>query len=527
MRGISLIRYGLTAFAVGLTLCVGAAATEITDLSQITDLAGEYELTKDVLLSEDFVPIGTENAPFTGTLDGGGRTVSGGNYAALFAFTEDAHIFDLNVTGATVGADTVFGGIVGTARGTTIIENCLFSGTLKSDTSGAFAFGGGIVGETDEKTIVRNCTADVITDVKGNPYYLSMGGLVGKNGGTVSFCHSFGTLDASSDVYRINLGGIVGENNGTVEGCRNGASVKGSIRTEAAQMFVGGVVGCNNGTVTRSQNAAALSGTGIAVYPLYIGGVAGLNQNGKIELAKNAATLSVSKTVAGGLVGCNLGHKAEAVLGELLNCGTFSAHDSRVGGLVGVSTATEGEGSAVSAAYALNLSDVPAVGYAAVGSVTEVYSIGKADRYSVSVTTEALCEMGLDALEEHRAEWVSNASLGALPDLLIVTDLTEAELIPSMKNENGAIAWYLYRPDAKTDAKSFTAVYYDGNRYLGSSTDEATPTQTFTRLAATDIPDGTTNIKFIAFAVPFSDGLFPSHIASAQIVYDTVQGGEV
>lgn len=523
MRKPSLIRHALVSAAVGLTLCIGAAATDITALSQITDLAGEYELTADVRLSENFVPIGSENAPFTGTFNGGGFTVSGGSYAALFACTDGAEIRDLNVTQSTVGADTVFGGIVGTARGATLIEGCSFSGTLALNAGGAYAIGGGIVGTTDTQTVVKGCTANVSLLVSDKPYYLALGGIVGKNGGTVSACRSFGTLEAVSDVYRIDLGGIVAENSGTVEGCRNGASVKGSIRTEAAQMFVGGVVGCNSGTVTRSQNLAELSGTGISVYPLYLGGVAGMNCGGKLELAKNAAVLTASKTVVGGVVGYNLGHKTEAELYELLNSGTFSTHDSLVGGLVGVSTATESEDSAVSLAYALNLSDVPAVGNADVGTVTQVYSIGEADRYSTSVSAKALCEAGLAALEEHRAEWVSNASLGALPDLLLVTDTTAAELIPSMKNENGAIAWYLYSPDAKTDAKSFTAVYYDGSRYLGSSTDEATSLQTFTRLAAKDIPEETTRIKFIAFASPFSDGLFPSHIESAQVVWDTVQ----
>ena len=84
-----------TLFA-GLTISSFAdtAVTEISSLSQITDMSGNYKLTQDTsIAAASWTPIGTSSAPFTGTLDGNGKTVtwSGSaasqNYYGIFGFS--------------------------------------------------------------------------------------------------------------------------------------------------------------------------------------------------------------------------------------------------------------------------------------------------------------------------------------------------------------------------------------------------------------------------------------------------------
>ena len=111
-------------------------------------------------------------------------------YAGLFGYVEGATITDVHLTDVTVTATTaatsIGGGLVGYAKGTTIITNCY--ATVKVDSSSptkqdAYAYAGGLVGE-DSGTI-KNCyaTGEVTASSSGSVPYA--GGLVGKASGTI------------------------------------------------------------------------------------------------------------------------------------------------------------------------------------------------------------------------------------------------------------------------------------------------------------------------------------------------------
>lgn len=74
----------------------------------------------------------------------------------------------------------------------------------------------------------------------------AVGGIVGRNGGTVMNCGFTGTVAAKSEV-----GGIVGKNeaSGLVSGCHSAGSVMGLNST-------GGIVGSNDGAVAACGNSA-------------------------------------------------------------------------------------------------------------------------------------------------------------------------------------------------------------------------------------------------------------------------------
>ena len=156
-----------------------------------------------------WTPIGTENAPFTGTFDGQGHSI----------------------TGLYIDSDSTYQGLFGYMSGTnSAVRNLTVSGTIRGNGSV-----GGVVGWNNGGTI-ENCHNTVAVSGSG-----SAGGVVGvSRGGTVTNCYNTGEV---SDGF--SAGGVVGYINagGTVKNCYNTGAVNGSS-------YVGGVVGYNGGTVT-------------------------------------------------------------------------------------------------------------------------------------------------------------------------------------------------------------------------------------------------------------------------------------
>ncbi len=83
----------ITTLFAGLTISA-SASTVITDLSQITNMSGDYKLADSVTTlnidASTWTPIGSSSDPFTGTFDGNGKTItwsgttSGQSYYGIF-----------------------------------------------------------------------------------------------------------------------------------------------------------------------------------------------------------------------------------------------------------------------------------------------------------------------------------------------------------------------------------------------------------------------------------------------------------
>lgn len=511
MRKITTCLLSAALFFAGSLVC---RAVPITDLSEISDLGGSYELTADAVLSDDFTPIGSADAPFTGKFDGGGHTVSISGKAGLFGVVENAEISDVSVVGTASGSTTV-GGIAAIAKGTTVIENCSVDGYLTPDVSGFTAYAGGIAGTTDKKTVIRNCFVNVKATLADTAYLTYIGGIAGLNRGSVSGCTVSGKLSAEASLYRLTIGGVAGENRGDVTGCFNTASVSGTAAAEGISVFAGGIAGYNTGSLCRVENSGKISASGKSIYPGYAGGIAGANINGKITLAKNGGSITSEAAFIGGGVGLNLGYKAEASLDNTLNTGALTGANSVVGGIAANNTKTAHEESEAGISSSLNISEAAGIGKNT-ANLSDIYNTGKDDGLSTSVSESSLRENGLPALEGVAEEWVANTDISALPDLLIVRDENTPELIASTGAKNKR-AYYLYTPTSGTDARAFYAVYYDGTRYLSSSAVTAEPQNGFTRLTASSIPENATKIRFIAFESTLSDGIRPASVAAAEV----------
>ena len=510
MRKITTCLLSAALFFAGSLAC---RAVPIADLSEISDLNGSYELTADAVLSDDFTPIGSADAPFTGKFDGGGHTVSISGKAGLFGATENAEISGVSVVG-TASGNAVIGGIAASAKGT-VIENCTFDGYLTPDVSGFTAYAGGIAGTTDKKTVIRNCKATVKATLADTAYLTYIGGIAGLNRGSITSCTVSGKLSADVSLYRLTVGGVVGENRGDVTGCFNTASISGTAAVEGISIFAGGIAGCNTGSLCRVENSGTVMTSGKSIYPGYAGGIAGANVNGKITLAKNSGNVSAEAAFIGGSVGLNLGYKAEASLDNTLNTGALTGTNSVIGGIAANNTQTAHEESDAKISSSLNISEAAGIGKNT-ANLSDIYSTGKDDGLSTSVSEAALRKNGVPALEGAAEEWVSNTDISALPDLLIVRDENTPELIASTGAADKR-TYYLYTPTGGTDARAFYAVYYDGTRYLSSSAVTAEPQNGFTKLTASNIPENATKIRFIAFESALSDGIHPASVAAAEI----------
>ena len=162
--------------------------TQITSLSEITDMDGKYQLTTDVSgLSSSL----GELDEFRGTLDGGLHKIIGSS-APLFASTDGAIIRniifeDVNISSGDTDGDA--GAVTSKAKGATRIYNC------------------GILPTSVERNDKGNITGFYGSSVSGTRY---VGGLVGFLDGTsrVINCYSYANVSGGSHV-----GGIVGYNN--------------------------------------------------------------------------------------------------------------------------------------------------------------------------------------------------------------------------------------------------------------------------------------------------------------------------
>lgn len=281
---------------------------------------------KDIDVS-DFLwtPIGSSKAPFAGTFDGNGYSVSLGKigaveYGGLFGFV-NGNIINLNVNikGEQEGLNHVgvVAGFVGKAAS---VKFCTTSGQLVLKDASVV---GGVVGMTDGEiqSCVNNCSVTNL-DVKSNV----VGGIAGVASGVVAKCYnaaslqgtnicggvigkasdanldlkiwnSFNTADVcviskSADQELAIAGGLVGKAEKlNVEQCYNSGKVNAysfkDTNGNRCYSYAGGLVGIGGGNLVASYNTGDVASR------------AASDMKDKIE--------SVSYVYAGGLLGCQMG----------------------------------------------------------------------------------------------------------------------------------------------------------------------------------------------------------------------------
>lgn len=233
------------------------------------DVSAVYVLGNDIVLTGEWTPIGTTANPFTGRFSGNGHTISG-----------------LSVTASSSQGTGLFG-VIGTS---------------------------GIV----EDLIIKDATSN------GGSSYGAVGIVAGINNGTVRNVTVYGTVSAQNS---DNVGGIVGRNVGTIYDCASYASVTG-------KRWVGGIAGKCEVTsfgvsIYGCTNYGQVQGTS------YTGGVMGyITVSKKIDIYDmcNEGTVTASSKYAGGVFGYITGSSGQtATLSSCSNTGNITADDYAAG----------------------------------------------------------------------------------------------------------------------------------------------------------------------------------------------------
>ena len=218
---------------------------------------------------------------FSGTLEGGGYTISGlkitrsGSVTGLFRYlTEEATVRDLKLSGAIgSGSGVTVGALAGTNSGR--IENCSFVGSVSGS-----ANVGGFVGINSVTGILEGCSA--AGTLEGSHF---IGGIVGANAGVIRDCRSEAAVNATSRENRVEIGDITLD---AITGSENVAAVTD----------IGGIAGTSTGVIRNCENRGTV---GYKHMGYNIGGIAG-SQSGLIAECVNYGPVSGRKEV-GGIVG--------------------------------------------------------------------------------------------------------------------------------------------------------------------------------------------------------------------------------
>lgn len=147
------------------------------------DTQGKYasvKLTADIVIPSgtEWVPIGSEGTPYTGSFDGDGHTISGLTYTStttpngekaafgLFGYVKDAAIKNVTVSSFSLNGAGFIGGLCGYADNA-VFENCTVDKSCTITSSASLI--GGLVCWVDNGTEILNCTvaADIILTGQG------------------------------------------------------------------------------------------------------------------------------------------------------------------------------------------------------------------------------------------------------------------------------------------------------------------------------------------------------------------------
>ena len=276
------------------------------------NLASSYILMNDIYLSNwiNFVPIGTDAAPFTGALDGNNFSInnltltgSTSNRGLFGATSNSSTIKNLRMVNPSINTNGASGILVAKCA-SSLLENIIISGgTL----SGIGSNLGGLIGEStaaiDETTNIVDCK--VYAKLDGGLGSTSVGGIVGLRGtgNTLNILRCVYSGEQNRGDTTANVGGIIGYDSVVDSGL--------TIQDTASYMFfwtggaanvnyVGGIAGRIDGSPTIQDCAFLGNLNPVLLSGSSIGGIAGAAGTAVLT---NCYTNIVGNNNGGGLVG--------------------------------------------------------------------------------------------------------------------------------------------------------------------------------------------------------------------------------
>ena len=245
-------------------------------------------LTADISLrGVDFEPI----ASFSGTFNGGGHTISGLTLtdslspAGLFLTLErGAFVHALKVEGQVTPGGTKEAVGGIVGRNYGTLEECSFFGVVKGDSAV-----GGIAGRNEEGGLIANCT--VSGSVSANRY---TGGIAGYNLGTLRACINSASVNTANVDPTLSLDDLSID---PASSLTDLVSV-GAVESRNATSDTGGIAGYSSGSLLSCINRGAV---GYPHFGYNVGGGAG-RSDGFMDFCSNYGMIYGRKDV-GGIVG--------------------------------------------------------------------------------------------------------------------------------------------------------------------------------------------------------------------------------
>lgn len=307
-------------------------------------LSYNYALKNDIDASglvdaAGYNTIGRGDTAFTGTFDGNGHTIVGlqANGGLFGKLGNDAVVKNLNiVSSAFTGKETgdSVGAVAAENNGGEISGISGYGNTVK----GSGGYIGGLVGKNygsitdsdDQSTIIAG--ADTVA-----------GGIAGMNGtdtgkwliGMLENVQSNSTVttgDLSAGQYASNLGGIVGKNEKSFTFNINNVSAHGVNGKTGNTKTSGGIVGTNEGSISNAYNESIIHGSE------NIGGIAGSNAGSQATLENIANAVEIIGDAGSQNIGGLVGMQDHATTNQGRNTGAITGC-TNVGGMVGYNTA--------------------------------------------------------------------------------------------------------------------------------------------------------------------------------------------
>lgn len=343
------VTYGGTLPHIG-NKASGVTVTEVpstaAQLASALAAGGSVVLGDDMVL-EGWTAVGTETAPFTGSFNGNGYTVSGISGAnGLFGYVNGATVENVTLEVAMDGAPALAYEILGGAADPTVISDVTINGSVKNApaalvknirTTAANT-------STDVEVTIKSCTnnADVVSEninrasgfvstVFGanlvidscvnngdmsvvsttEAHAAGIAGYIMRNTATtmptlkITNCINTGDITGKSTIDgRANVGGIVAtshQGTTTIENCANYGDVSGEEAANKNQTCVGGIVGrVNTATdINGCHNSGNITATATSD-KAYAGGIVGMRNNDSTALNIDAATASSGTVTSNG-----------------------------------------------------------------------------------------------------------------------------------------------------------------------------------------------------------------------------------
>lgn len=254
-------------------------------------------LTADIDLEErEWTPIGIYgHSEYSGKFDGQNHNICG------LSITEDL-------------SGKIMTGLFGKVTDGTL-ENFSVEGNITSSEN----YTGGIIGYALDGTIVKNISSYV--DVKGINF---VGGIAGRNDGTIENCCNLGTVSGTGDY----VGGITGFNSSKITCCFNSGNISSS------DSDIGGIAGKNHSGLSSSASIINCYNTGDISCEGYYkcgGGIVGYNDGATVENCYNSGKIIGSDSKVNGLIGYNV-NSSNSIVTNCYYLDTCGASDTFASG---------------------------------------------------------------------------------------------------------------------------------------------------------------------------------------------------